>query len=99
MIDLTAVLRDELQVRIGQPDWRLLISFDPMAPFGPNDSFVPAVFVTVIAPGAVLGRKCTHTEVLNPCDDWDDELYAKVASDTTAAIHRLRSRQLEIPDS
>jgi hypothetical protein len=98
MIDLLAQLRDEVQIRVGQPDWRLLISFDPMAPFGPNDSPVPAVFVTAIAPGAIVGRKCTHTEVLNPCDDWDDELYAKVASDITQAIATLRSRQLAVPD-
>lgn len=96
MIDLLAQLRDEVQIRVGQPDWRLLISFDPMAPFGPNDSPVPAVFVTAIAPGAIVGRKCTHTEVLNPCDDWDDELYAKVASDITQAIATLRSRQLAV---
>ncbi len=98
MIDLLAQLRDEVQIRVGQPDWRLLISFDPMAPFGPNDSPVPAVFVTAIAPGAIVGRKCTHTEVLNPCDDWDDELYAKVACDITQAIATLRSRQLAVPD-
>ena len=98
MIDLLAQLRDEVQIRVGQPDWRLLISFDPMAPFGPNDSPVPAVFVTAIAPGAIVGRKCTHTEVLNPCDDWDDELYAKVASDITQAIATLRSRKLAVPD-
>ena len=98
MIDLLAQLRDEVQIRVGQPDWRLLISFDPMAPFGPNDSPVPAVFVTAIAPGAIVGRKCTHTEVLNPCDDWDDELYAKVASDLTQAIATRRSRQLAVPD-
>jgi hypothetical protein len=96
MIDVLAQLRDELQIRVGQPDWRLLISFDPMAPFGPNDSPVPAVFVSVIAPGAILGRKCTHTEVLNPCDDWDDELYAKVAHDIVEHIATLRSRQLAV---
>lgn len=96
MIDLLAQLRDEVQIRVGQPDWRLLISFDPMAPFGPNDSPVPAVFVTAIAPGAIVGRKCTHTEALNPCDDWDDELYAKVAADIVQAIARLRSRQLAV---
>jgi hypothetical protein len=98
MIDLLVQLRDELQIRVGQPDWRLLISYDPMAPFGPDDGPVPAVFVTAIAPGAIVGRKCTHTEVLNPCDDWDDELYAKVASDITQAIATLRSRQLAVPD-
>lgn len=96
MIDVLAQLRDELQIRVGQPDWRLLISFDPMAPFGPNDSPVPAVFVSVIAPGAIIGRKCTHTEVLNPCDDWDDELYAKVARDIVEHIATLRSRQLAV---
>lgn len=96
MIDLLAQLRDELQIRVGQPDWKLLIGYDPVAPFGPNDSPVPAVFVTVIAPGAVIGRKCTHTEVLNPCDDWDDELLAKVAADIVQAIARLRSRQLAV---
>ena len=96
MIDLLAQLRDELQIRVGQPDWRLLISYDPMAPFGPGEAPVPAVYVSVIAPGAIIGRKCTHTEALNPCDDWDDELYAKVGGDRVQAIGRLRSRQLAV---
>ncbi len=96
MIEPLGALRTSLDLLIGQPDWKLLIGYDPVAPFGPNDSPVPAVFVTVIAPGAVIGRKCTHTEVLNPCDDWDDELLAKVAHDCTQAIARLRSRQLAV---
>lgn len=94
MIDTIGALRTSLDILVGQPDWKLLIGHDPMAPFGPEGQPVPAVFVTVIAPGAVLGRKCTHTEVLNPADDWDDELLAKVASDITRAIHGMRSRQL-----
>lgn len=94
MIHLLDSLRVSLDVLIGQPDWKLLMAFDPMAPFGPNDSPVPAVYVTVIAPGAILGRMCTHTEVLNPCDDWDDELLGKVATDINRAIAGMRSRQL-----
>lgn len=94
MIDQIGALRTSLDILIGQPDWKLLIGYDPMAPFGPNGQPVPAVFVTVIAPGAVLNRKCTHTEVLNPVEDWDDELLTKAAADITQAIANMRSRQL-----
>lgn len=97
MIDQIGSLRTSLDILIGQPDWKLLIGFDPMAPMGPDGQPVPAVYVTVIAPGAVLGRKCTHTEVLNPCDDWDEELLAAAAHDITQAIATMRSRQLAGP--
>ena len=96
MIDPIAQLRDRLDALIDEPSWKLLIGYDPVAPFGLGESPVPAVYATVVAPGAVLGRMCTHTEVLNPCDDWDDELYAKVAADIVQAIARLRSRQLAV---
>ena len=94
MIDPIAQLRVRLDALIDEPSWKLLIGYDPVAPFGLGESPVPAVYATVVAPGAVLGRMCTHTEVLNPCDDWDDKLLVNVAHDFRQRIADMRTRQL-----